>query len=302
VAVVAPAGPLDRAVFDRGLAVLATRYEPVVGPGLFVRQRYLAGADERRGAELAWALADPDVKGIIAARGGYGAMRLLAGLEPLLAKAARPRLLVGFSDITALHLAWQARGWRSVHGPVVTQLGTQPPELASRLFHLLESTTEPAAALSGEPLIDGVAEGPLLGGNLSLVTRLLGTPWLPRLDGAILLLEDVGERPYRLDRMWTHLELAGVFRRIRGIALGDFTDCEEPDTDFDSRAVLADLAAGTGLPCVRDLPIGHGARNAAVALGARARLDGAAGTLGFLEPAVSLGRSKGTRVAVRGAR
>jgi muramoyltetrapeptide carboxypeptidase len=127
----------------------------------------------------------------------------------------------------------------------------------------------------------------VLGGNLSILTRLLGTPWLPDLTGAVLLLEDVSERPYRLDRMWTHLRLAGVFERVVGLALGDFTDCEEPDGDFTARDVLRSLAGETGLPCVGDLPIGHGAVNVPVALGTRVRLDAGAGTLSFLEPAVA---------------
>src|SRR5262249_31545829 len=156
-----------------------------------------------------------------AARGGYGAMRLLAKLR---IEGVAPRLLVGFSDITALHAALQAAGWVSIHGPVVLQLRSQPPAVVERLLALLESATTPAPPLAGPPRAGGVAGGPLLGGNLSVPARLLGTPYLPDLEGAVLLLEDVGERPYRLDRMWTHLALAGVFDRVRGIALGEFTD------------------------------------------------------------------------------
>jgi muramoyltetrapeptide carboxypeptidase len=285
VAVVAPAGPFDRSSFEPGLAVLAARYRVRFGEGIFARTRYLAGDDGRRLDELAAALADDEVRAVIAARGGYGAMRLLAGLAPKLA-GLRPRAVVGFSDITALHGALQAAGWVSIHGPVVTQLGGQPPDVAERLFRLLESATEPAPALTGVRLAGGVAEGPLVGGNLSVLTRLLGTPHLPPLDGAVLLLEDVGERPYRLDRMWTHLALAGVFERVRGLALGEFTDCEEGSGDHGSAEVLAELAADTGLPCVGALPIGHGRVNQPVPLGARVRLDAGAGRLEFLEPAV----------------
>ena len=118
------------------------------------------------------------------------------------------------------------------------------------------------------------------------MNRLLGTPWLPPLDGAILLLEDVTEAPYRLDRMWTHLRLAGVLDRVRGLALGEFTECEDPNAAFTSQDVLWSLVAETGLPCVAGLPIGHGAVNVPVALGTRVRLDGGTGTLTFLEPAV----------------
>ncbi|MBV8307762.1 MAG: LD-carboxypeptidase, partial [Gammaproteobacteria bacterium] len=135
--------------------------------------------------------------------------------------------------------------------------------------------------------VAGTAEGPLLGGNLSVLTRLLGTPYMPALDGSILLLEDQGERPYRLDRMWTHLRLAGVFGRVRGIALGDFTTCEETGAGYTSAEILRELAEATGLPCAAGFPIGHGEVNEPVPLGARARLDAGAATLTFLEAAVS---------------
>jgi muramoyltetrapeptide carboxypeptidase len=285
VAVVAPAGPFDRESFEAGLRVLAARYRVVVHDSLFARSRYLAGDDPRRLDELTAALADESVKAVVAARGGYGVLRLLARLGPKLAGLV-PKPLVGFSDITALHLALQAAGWVSIHGPVVTQLGTQPPDVAARLFHLLESP-DPAPPLRGTPMVAGLAEGPLVGGNLSLLTRLLGTPYLPPLDGAVLLLEDVGERPYRLDRMWTHLALAGVFDRVCGLALGEFTDCEEPNGDYRVGDVLAELVAEVGLPSLGGLPIGHGAVNQPVPLGARVRLDAVAGALEFLEPVVA---------------
>jgi muramoyltetrapeptide carboxypeptidase len=193
---------------------------------------------------------------------------------------------VGFSDLTALHLALQAAGRASIHGPVVTQLATQPAAVAEQLWTLLES---PAVRppLAGTRRVGGMAEGPLLGGNLSVLTRLLGTPFLPSLEGAVLLLEDVGERPYRLDRMWTHLALAGVFDRVAALALGAFTDCEEAGAGYTSAEVIADLAAEVGLPCLADLPIGHGAVNVPVPLGVRVRLDADAGVLTFLESAVS---------------
>jgi muramoyltetrapeptide carboxypeptidase len=292
VTVVAPAGPIERESLEAGLQVLAARYEATWDPGLLCRARYLAGDDARRARELSAALGDPRAKAVIAARGGYGSLRLLPRLWPLSGRDGAPlalgqaKLVVGFSDITALHCALQAMGQMSIHGPSVNQLATQPPAVVERFFALLEDATNPPARIAGTPVIGGVAEGPLLGGNLSLLTRLLGTPWLPDLDGAVLLLEDVSERPYRLDRMWTHLHLAGVLDRVRGFALGDFTDCEEPDADFSSRDTLWSLVAATGLPCVAGLPIGHGAVNVPVALGTRVRLDGGAGTLSFLEPAV----------------
>ncbi len=286
VAVIAPASAFDRASFEAGVALIGARYRAEYGPGVFERHRYLAGDDARRLSELTAALADPEIRAVFCARGGYGAMRLLARLAAAAAPDP-PKPLVGFSDITALHLWLQAHGRISVHGPVLTQLGRLPPATCERLFCLLESTS-PAPALSGTlTYVGGVAEGPLLGGNLSVVTRLLGTPFMPALDGAILLLEDQGERPYRLDRMWTHLQLAGVFERVRGIVLGSFTGCEERDAPYGSAEVLRELALATGLPCAGGFPIGHGDLNEPVPLGVRVRLDADARSLVFLEAAVA---------------
>ncbi len=289
VAVIAPASGFERSAFEAGLALIAARYRTRYDEGLFERQRYLAGSDARRLAELQSALADPDTGAVFCARGGYGATRLLPQLAPQ-APPGRPKLLVGFSDITALHLWLQAYGRISIHGPVLTQLPRLAPDTCTRLFELLEST-HPRAPLSGAATyVGGAAEGPLLGGNLSVLTRLLGTPFMPPLDGAILLLEDQGERPYRLDRMWTHLRLAGVFERIRGIALGSFTSCEEPQASYSSAEVLRELAQSVGLPCAAGFPVGHGEVNEPVPLGVRVRLDADSMRLSFLEAATRAAR------------
>jgi len=286
VAVIAPASGFDRAAFAAGLALIGERYRPEHTPHIFAQHRYLAGPDARRLEELLGALADPQVRAVFCARGGYGATRLLTRL----ARTAPPggdKLLVGFSDITALHLWMQAHGRISVHGPVLTQLPRLPAATHARLFSLLESP-HPAPPLQGtQTYVAGVAEGRLVGGNLSVLTRLLGTPYLPPLEDTVLLLEDQGERPYRLDRMWTHLELAGVFARVRGIALGSFTACEEPGAAYSSGELLRELAAAAGLPCVAGFPVGHGEVNEPLALGVRVRLDGAARTLTFLDAAVA---------------
>lgn len=271
---VAPAGPFDRPSFERGLAVLAGRYQPVFTEQLFATHRYLAGTDASRGADLQAALDDDGVRALFAARGGYGSMRLLPSLQ-----LRAPKHLVGFSDITALHLAAQRHGWRSVHAPVLTQLGRSPPDVVERLWATLEGrAVEPLVGT--RTLRGGVAEGPLLGGNLSVLTRLIGTPWLPDLRGCVLLLEDVGERPYRLDRMWTHLELAGLLAGVRGVALGEFTACDAPDGTT-SAEVLDELAARLGVPVAAGFSIGHGDVNHPVTLGAPVRLDADARTLAF---------------------
>lgn len=212
-------------------------------------------------------------------------MRLLRKLIPPGAGKQSP--LIGFSDITALHLWQQRQGLISIHGPVLTQLGRLGEQTRDRLFSLLESDSPPSPLQGTTTFVEGTVDGPLLGGNLAVLTRLLGTPFMPTLDGAILLLEDVGERPYQLDRMWTHLELAGVFRKVRGIVLGSFTGCEERDASYTSEELLRELAMATGLPCAAGFPIGHGDSNEAVPLGVRVRLDAQRHRLTFLESAVS---------------
>ena len=275
--VVAPSGPFERERFDRGVAVLAGRYQVEVAPEAASRHRYLAGPDAARAASFQRFLDDEGIATIVAARGGYGAMRILPSLA-----VRRPLTVLGFSDITAIHLAWQTRGYRSIHGPVATQLGSQPADVVARTFELLEGRqVEP---LSGTEVVRaGVVEGPLLGGNLSLLASLVGTRWMPSLSGAVLLIEDVGERPYRLDRMWTHLALAGALDGVVGIVLGEFTDCEEKDATFTAREVLHELVSALGVPVLAGLPIGHGAVNHPVVLGAKVRLDATAKRLEFIE-------------------
>lgn len=203
-------------------------------------------------------------------------MRLLESL-----RFSTPKLLVGFSDITALHLAAQKQGWCSLHAPVLTQLGKQPPGVIARLYAYLEG--QPTSRLTGARTVrSGCAAGPLLGGNLSLLASLVGTRWMPDLAGSVLLVEDVGERPYRLDRMWTQLRLAGLLEGVRGIVLGEFSGCEEPGAEYTSADVLDELTGRLGVPCAAGFQIGHGEVNQPVMLGAPVRLDADACTLSFL--------------------
>ncbi|MGH8208879.1 MAG: S66 peptidase family protein [Steroidobacteraceae bacterium] len=284
VAVIAPAGPFERSALQAGIAVIGERYRVRYDERIFSRERYLAGDDERRLNELTAALGDPEIKAVFCARGGYGAMRLLTKLASWASNSQVPlKPLIGFSDIGVLHQWLQSNGLASIHGPVLSQLGRLPAVTPKRLFSLLESVL-PAEPLFGtDTYVGGTAEGPLLGGNLSVFTRLLGTPFMPPLDGGILLLEDLSEQPYRLDRMWTHLDLAGVFRRVRGIVLGQFIGCEPRDASYTAAEVLRDLAAATGLPCASGFPIGHGDINEPVPLGVRVRLDADATRLTFLD-------------------
>jgi muramoyltetrapeptide carboxypeptidase len=285
VEVIAPASGFDRAAFELGMGVIGARYRPHYSEGIFAKQRYLAGDDSRRLSELVAALAEPQARAVFCARGGYGATRLLSRLADIPPPGER-KLLVGFSDITALHLWLQAHGWISIHGPVLTQLGRLGSATHARLFGLLESAATAAPLYGTDTYFPGTAEGRLVGGNLSMLTRVIGTPFMPVLEDTVLLLEDQGERPYRLDRMWTHLQLAGVFARVRGLVLGSFTQCEEPDAPYSSAELLRDLALATGVPCAAGFPIGHGDHNEPVPLGVRVRLEADSRRLSFLEPAV----------------
>jgi muramoyltetrapeptide carboxypeptidase len=290
VRVVAPSGPVPREAFLAGLAALQGRYEVRFDEGVFARDGFLAGPDQRRLAELTAALSDPQARAVLMARGGHGLLRLLPFLDPALLRAA-PRPLVGFSDGTAL-LAFAARaGVASIHGPVLTQLGGLPDGDQRALFRLLE---EPAPGLllgDLDELIPGRARGPLLGGNLEVFSRLVGTPYLPDLSGAILFFEDLGERPYRIDRLITHLDLAGVFSAASAVITGDFSGCLEREaTRADSPTaaeVLVDRLGRLPIPVALGAAVGHGTRNTALPYGCMVELDTRHGTLMALEGAVS---------------
>jgi muramoyltetrapeptide carboxypeptidase len=291
VRVIAPSGPVFPEAFAAGAAVLAARYQVRYDPAtLFAAQGFLAGSDDQRLSCLVEALRDPEARAVFMGRGGYGLLRIARRLDPeLLRRHAKP--IVGFSDGTVL-LALAARaGIAAIHGPVVTQLGRLPVDDQAALFSLLEST-EPRPLLAGlESLRAGNARGPLLGGNLEVFSHLIGTDFLPDLDGAILFLEEVGERPYRIDRLLTHLELAGIFSRVAGIVVGDLVACAEPQgsrvASPSAIEVVRERLGRFGIPVALGAHVGHGERNLALPYGVEVRLDAQAGTLVALAGAVS---------------
>jgi muramoyltetrapeptide carboxypeptidase len=290
VRVVAPAGPVPKEGFEAGAEVLGRRYRLRYDDGLFARDGFLAGSDERRLTELRAALADPDARAVVLARGGYGLLRILPFLDPASLRA-RPVPIVGFSDGTAL-LAHAARaGVAAVHGPVVTQLANLPASDHEALFRLLEDPAPGSLLTDLDEIVPGRARGPLLGGNLEVFSRLVGTPFMPELGGAILFIEDLGERPYRVDRLVTHLDLAGVFSAISGVVVGDFSSCLEPEPTRTSsptvHEVLAERLGRLALPVARGGLFGHGTRNLALPYGAIVELDTMKQTLIALEGVVS---------------
>jgi muramoyltetrapeptide carboxypeptidase len=289
--VVAPSGPVPRAELEAGAALLGVRYQLRYDPEtLFRADGFLAGTDEARLAELHAAIADPEARAVVMARGGYGLMRLLPFLDAELLRK-NPKPLVGFSDGTVL-LAFAARaGVASVHGPVITQLARLPEGDRAALFGLLEGPGPGLLAEELEAPVPGRVQGPLIGGNLEVFSRLLGTPYLPDPIGAVLVLEDLGERPYRVDRLLTHLDLAGIFGAVSAVVLGDFSGCKEsPTSGLASppvEEVLLDRLGRLAIPVAFGAPVGHGARNVALPYGTLVELDTRSGTLVGLEGAVS---------------
>lgn len=286
---VAPSGPVPREAFEAGARILGARHRLVYDERIFARQGYMAGDDAARLTELERALGDPAVKAVVCARGGYGLLRLLDRID-VSALARYPKLIVGFSDITVLHAIAGRAGVASLHGPVVTQLGELPVSDVEALCNALESPEPPPPLAGLRCLQPGAAEGVLAGGNLEVLSRLVGTEYtpVPWLAGSVLVLEEVGERPYRIDRALTQLALGGALGGVRGAIVGDLVRCAEADGSGPSaEQVFAERLGRFGIPMVAGAPVGHGGRNRALPLGARVRLDAGAGTVEFLDAAVS---------------
>jgi muramoyltetrapeptide carboxypeptidase len=274
VAVVAPSSPIPEGELWRGLAWLRTRYRLQLSPAILSRDAYLAGDDERRGAELARALLDSEAKAIVAVRGGYGAMRILRDL-PWAEFVRRPKWIVGFSDVTALHaMAWRA-GVASVHGPNVSGLGRgASPAVRMAWLASVERLGAPRVWRGLRVVHGGEASGVLVGGNLALLHAMAGAGLLDLPAGAVLAIEDVSEAPYRVDRMLTSLLLGGHLARVSAIVVGGFEGCSPRSDGRTVDEVIADRTRTLGIPVLADAPFGHGPHNEAFILGANATVRG----------------------------
>jgi muramoyltetrapeptide carboxypeptidase len=279
--VVAPSGALrERDALEKGLAIWQARgYRLKFAPGYDDRWGYLAGTDEARRIQLQMALQDPECRGILCLRGGYGGARLLEDWQWQLAD---PKWLIGFSDITSLLWGLAGQGISGVHGPLLTTLYAEPEWSVQRLFDWVEGRS--TESLSGAGWSSGQTSGILMPANLTVATHLLGTSAQPDLEDVILAFEDVSEAPYRLDRMLTQWRMLGKFAGVRGIALGRFSQCEPTSgiPSFTVIEVLRDRLLDLGIPVVAELPFGHEGVNAALPVGVRAKLDGDQGTLQIL--------------------
>ncbi|MBD2166204.1 LD-carboxypeptidase [Calothrix membranacea FACHB-236] len=281
--VIAPSGALrEFEAFNQSIEIWRSRgYQVEVPATIGYKWGYLAGKDDQRRTQLASAWEDPNCRGILCARGGFGSTRVLedwhwqAGLSPI----QNPKWLIGFSDITALLWSLYNEGISSVHGPVLTTLAKEPDWSIERFFNLLEG--RPLEPLKGNGWDGGIATGILLPGNLTVATHLFATYLKPDFDGVILGFEDVSEAPYRIDRMLTQWRLSGALSKVKGIALGNFTGCEPPAnvSSFSVEEVLRDRLGDLGIPIVADLPFGHDSCNAALPVGALVTLDADQGIL-----------------------
>ncbi len=287
-ALVAPSGPLrDAGDLERAMRnARELGWEPVPGAHVLERDGYFAGSDAHRLADLVAAAADDSIDGVWSIRGGYGAMRLLDAID-YDAWRWKPKALIGYSDITALHAAIGARAdLVTYHGPTARAVLTDLTRAS--LIRAVASRSSPYEVTHRDAVTvrAGCARGRLVGGNLALVASLIGTPYALDLDGAILVLEDVNEAVYRIDRMLTQLALSGGLARCAGIVFGRFTEIP-PDTDDAERAlplerILQEVADRWRVPCVANAPFGHVDDQFTLPLGATAELDADQRTL-FIE-------------------
>ncbi len=284
IGVIAPAGPAATDVLP-AVQALYTRwgYRVRLYDSCSANTGYLAGSDALRLADLHAAMADDEVAAIHCLRGGYGAMRLLDGVDGELLRR-HPKLLIGYSDITALHALWARHGLPSLHAPMPASDLVKPgrEDDAAALLDVLRHGLRAGDVLAPELPVDalrvaGQAEGPLIGGNLSLVAALLGTPWAWQARGAILFLEDINEEPYRVDRLLTQLRLAGVLDAVAGFVLGSFADAAPP------LQLLHDTLVPLAKPLLAGWPSGHGTPNRPLPLGLCVSLDATAGRITMLQ-------------------
>ncbi len=285
IGIISPAGPVDESELQPDLELLRSSGLRIhVAPHVYDRHDYLAGDDEARLSDLHAMFLDREIKAIFCARGGYGTLRLLDKIDYDLIRE-HPKIIVGYSDITALLMAINKKtGLVTFHGPMVRGLSALHDSSRESLFKLI-SSNQPVSfsPMEGNSLILGRATGPLIGGNLSLICHLIGTPFLPSLDGSILFIEDRGEPLYRIDRMLTHLVLTGQLKGIAGLIGGEFIECGD-NSAIDN--LLNTLASDLDIPLITGFPVGHGPTNLALPFGIHAELDTDLMTLSLLESCV----------------
>jgi muramoyltetrapeptide carboxypeptidase len=282
--IVAPASPFDQDIFNQGLEVLASMgFRTLVPDELFEKNRYLAGSDEHRAKLVTQVFQDPGVDAIVCARGGFGCLRILPLLDFGVMRT-NPKVFIGHSDISALLVAITAKtGLVTFHGPLVTTLAEAPEFTRQSLLAAISSDTHlKVTSGKGVTIKAGRAQGPVIGGNLTTLCHLLGTPFEPRFENHILLLEDRGEAHYRIDRMLFQMKLAGCLEGIAGLILGSFEECGALDGIFQ---IFEEHFRDLNVPILAGLDVGHGKQNMTIPFGIDATLDADKQILSFDQPA-----------------
>ncbi|HEX9974815.1 MAG TPA: LD-carboxypeptidase [bacterium] len=298
IGVISPASrPLDEAIYYRGIEYLKQLgYNVIESTHVLDRRGYLAGLDDDRAGDLNAMFRNPEIGAIFCSRGGYGTPRLIDKLD-FDSIQNNPKIFVGYSDLTALSLAiWQKTGLVTFSGPMVAvEMGRGIDPFTENSFWMSVTSPHPVGLLANPDsspvriIKPGKSEGRLLGGCLSLINVLLGTPYSPDFDGAILIIEDIDEEPYRVDRYLAQLKLAGVFEKIAGIVLGQFIDCapkdpEKPSLELDQ--IFLDYFGNLNIPIIANFAYGHGAIKHTIPIGIHAVLDTEQGGLILAESAV----------------
>lgn len=285
---ISPSSAIKAESLEPGLAYLeAHGYRIKRFPSLYAKHHELAGTDEARAADLIAAFEDPEVDAVLCSRGGYGCARLMPYLD-FEALANHRKLFIGYSDITTLHLGFQNVGFATLHGAVgVTFSKPREPWVWESFGNALTGDLiRPKDAPNGETVRPGRAEGEVIGGCLRLICDALGTPDAPDTDGKILLIEDTGEKAYRVDAMLTQLLNAGLLQRAAGIVIGEFSETDALSERGDSpcwRSIVEERLGKIRVPTIVDYPIGHKSQILSVGLGVQAVLDADRGTLDYSE-------------------
>jgi len=270
IGVAAPSSRFDRRLFEKGVFCLESMgFEVRIPKGIFGELRYLAGSDRERAAVVTELFADPDVKGIISVRGGFGAMRILDYLDWEEIRR-NPTLFIGFSDASALIAGLLSARGCAIHGPNLVSLARAGQETLDGFYRAVTGQLENIHMHQGQCLGGGDANGRLVGGNLATLAHMTGTRFQPRFDEGILFIEDVGEPAYKIDRMLSQMKMAGCFDRIRGVVTGSFEACANPEYIPE---IIDEIFRDMGIPIFMGLASGHGEINLSLPMGTMVRLD-----------------------------
>jgi muramoyltetrapeptide carboxypeptidase len=290
IGLISPSSPVDSHRLQLGIAVLESRgFQVKCGAHVSDYHGHLAGLDQDRAADLFSVYADPNVDAILCARGGSSSCRLWPLIDWFEFANLPPKLFIGYSDITSLHIPFnQKSNIVTIHGPVLVELGTKtPPPMVDWLLRLLQST-DPLGIVpecATDTLVSGSAEGLLCGGNLSLIAGTIGTSYQIDVTDKLLLIEDIGETPWHIERYLIQLREAGILQRAAGFIIGEATNADT-STTLPMRQIWSELLAPLAKPTVLGFPFGHVLNNYSLPLGINARLDAGHGTLELLEAAV----------------